>query len=138
MSASNDGQDTDQAKCDPLRRYLIVLNLGEASPQRLIGLVPAYLAALGRLSLVPTEQAFHSATRELCGYFITSRLAPKQIIAALESPARGSIQGGMDMASTPFLNSKDALMVLELGEAFLAGVGFTRAGTWLQRHPKSQ
>lgn len=104
-------------------RYHVIVKLSAADPLRLQKLVPALQAALDRISIAPVEQVFRSATADVFGYFIRSNLRAHQILAAIEAPNGG-----------PFLDGKDAVFVFEVGSQFSAGVGFTRAATWLQRH----
>jgi len=104
-------------------RYLIVLTLGDAAPTRLQSLVPALQEILKSLSKTPSEQAFHSAARDVFGYFLVSALSAHQIKTRIEPPDR----------QQPFLSSSDAVLIVELGEHFDAS-GRSRAWTWLQRH----
>jgi len=85
------------------------------------------------MSTEPIEQAFRSVTADMFGYFIRTKLVARQIAAAIESPGK---QAWIYDKTTvpPFLNNQDAILVVEIGEDFLAGRGFTRAGTWLQHH----
>ncbi len=109
---------------DATRQYLVILHLGDASPSRLRGVVPAFKAALERLGIDAPEQAFRSSTGELFGYFMQSKLLPRQIASAIRSPARDVITGAaMTASQVPFLDNRDGLMVLELGDEFVAGGG---------------
>lgn len=105
-------------------RYLVLFKLGRSEAAYLAQVLPPLQAALQRLATGPVELAVRSTDAETFAYFVRSRLNPHQIRAALEAP-RGA---------DPFLDNSDALMILELGTAFDAGIGFTRALTWLQRH----
>lgn len=111
------------------KRYLVVAKLGSSNPERLIELVPAFQKALSKLSSVTIEQAIRSATADVFGYFIKSRLKAAQIVAAIESPGTSYVK-----IEEPFLSREDALFVMEVGSDFHASSGFTRAATWLQRH----
>ena len=105
------------------RRYHVIIKLQAADPQRLVQIVPRLQAALERASVSNIEQVFRSATADIFGYFIQSKLSAQQVLVAIETPA-----------GEPFLDGKDAVFVFVVGEQFMAGKGFTRAGTWLQRH----
>lgn len=117
------------------RRYLVLLQLGNASPDRLKTVVPGLKSVLERLSTEPIEQAFRSATADIFGYFIRSKRNATQISATIESPAKDPwfMKEGEPMIG-PFLDSGDAILVIEGGSDFCAGRGFTRVGTWLQHH----
>jgi hypothetical protein len=104
-------------------RYLIVLTLADAAPTRLQSLVPALQNSLKDVSRTQAELAFHSAARDVFGYFVVSTLSAQQIKAMIESPD----------SRQPFLNNSDAVLITELGEHFAAS-GRSRAWTWLQRH----
>ena len=107
------------------RRMLVLLKLGDSTPQRLTKIVPTIMEVLQRSSLDRVEQAFRSTTADLLGYLILSRLAPHKIRGALESPPK---------PEWPILNNKDSILVLEVGERFSGNAEFTRATTWLQHH----
>jgi hypothetical protein len=112
-------------------RYIVVLQLKDASPSRLRNLVPGLLSIFTRLSDGhPAEQVFRSATGDIFGYVISSKLNAPQIRAAIESPGRSDFGAQEDVV----LEGGDATFVLEIGKDFAAGPGFTRVGTWLQRH----
>ena len=118
------------------KRYLVILNLKSTEPARLQTLVPSLKAVLSNVSTEPIEQVFRSVTADVFGFFIRSRLVPRQIVAAIQSPGKALWQKDNDRIPDigPFLQSGDGLMVVEIGEDFQAEAGFTRAGTWLQHH----
>ena len=118
------------------KRFLIVVSLGSTEPSRLVDLVPSLQKVLQSLSTETPEQAFRSATADIFGYFIRSRLTARQITSAIESPGRVSVQLEEAYAQDihPFLDNKDGVLAIEIGKDFSAGVGFTRVGTWLQHH----
>ena len=118
------------------RRYLVILSLKTTEPARLQALVPSLKEVLSSVSREPIEQVFRSVTADVFGFFIRSRLAAGQIVAAIESPGKAWWQkdNGRIPDVEPFLQTGDALMVVEIGEDFVAGFGFTRAGNWLQHH----
>lgn len=111
------------------RHLLVVFHLAACTPERLRDVVPRIQAALTKLSEEPIEQAFRSSNADLFGYAIKSKLAAKAIQAALESPG-----GKYRSDAYPPLDGADNLLVLEIGADYSAGKGFTRLGTWLQRH----
>jgi hypothetical protein len=114
-----------------MARYLVVIHLKDASPTRLRKVVPELLRVLGRLSDGhAAEQVFRAATGDLFGYIISSKLNAAQIHARIESPGDRHRAKAEDVV----LEGGDAF-VLEVGKDFAAGHGFTRVGTWLQRHP---
>jgi hypothetical protein len=113
------------------KQFLVVLQLGKADVQRLQSLVPKLKKHLESLSNEPIEQVFRSVSADIFGYAIRSKLAAGQIAASIETPERDSSR---ELTKPPFLDSRDHVLVLELGEDFQAGPGFTRFGTWLQRH----
>lgn len=110
------------------RRFLVIVRVANPSPANLAVLVPELQAALGRMSSAPIEQAFRSVGADIFGYFMLSKLNAHQILARIESP------GTLFKHGTPILPGGDAVFVLEVGADFSSGEGFTRAGTWLQRH----
>ncbi len=115
------------------RRYLVIISLSDTAPQRLRSLAPHLQDILARLSTEAIEIAFRSVTADMFGFFVRSTLAADQIIARLESPGREGFYED-DSVEEPGLTGADSLFVIEIGEDFKAGRGFTRAGTWLQRH----
>lgn len=114
---------------DVSSRYLIIVSVGTPTPDHLQKMVPALQRELSRISLSEPVQAFRSAPADYFGYLIESRMAPQQIRATLETPGRPGHE------PNPFLGGSDGVFVLEIGPNVSAGEGFTRALTWLQRHP---
>jgi hypothetical protein len=113
-------------------RYLVVIQLKNASPARLRNVIPELLKVLTKMSGGhPAEQVFRSATGDLFGYLVSSKLNAAQIHAGIESPG----DRYMAKAEDVILEGGDATLVVEVGKDFTAGHGFTRVGTWLQRHP---
>ena len=110
-------------------RYLVVLQLGNAQPERLAEVVQGTQSVLEQISTEPVELAFRSATADIFGYLLRTKFHAGQINGRLESPSKYAFRG-----QQPFLDNKDAVLVVEVGEDFRAGVGFTRVGTWLQHH----
>lgn len=119
---------------DEAYRYLVILHLNDSSVDRLRTLIPSLQKVLERISIAPTEQLFRSVTADVFGYLITSRLEPGQISAAIESPNRKHRDLNEPGAIDPFMTNSDGIAVIEIGDKFTAGYGFTRAGTWLQHH----
>ena len=80
--------------------------------------------------------AFRSVQADYFGYVIRTNFKARQINSAIESPGMGIVSDGetYDFDVEPFLDNKDGVLVLEIGDDFIAGVGFTRIGTWLQHH----
>jgi hypothetical protein len=104
-------------------RYLIVVTLGDAAPNRLQSLVAALQDILKGISRASSELAFRSAARDVFGYYVVSTLSAHQIRTKIESPDRHE----------PFLSNSDAVLIVELGKHFDA-FGRSRAWTWLQHH----
>lgn len=111
-------------------RYLVIVQLGQATVSHVSNLVPSLQAELGAMSKEPVELAFRSATADLFGFFVDTDLAPQQIRARIESP------GGVSSLTSkmPILEGNDALLIIQLGAEADSTKGFTRALTWLQRH----
>lgn len=116
------------------RRYLVLLQLGDAAPARLKTLVPSLTTALQKISGGNFEQVFRSVTADAFGYFVQTHLNAGQLYAALESPTKGDwiYEDRIDVA--PFLSNTDALFVMEVGDDYRAGQRFSRPQTWLQHH----
>ncbi|SEG61170.1 hypothetical protein [Bosea lathyri] len=114
---------------DKLKRFLVLVRVYDTTRDNLAKVVPPLQAQLAQLGQGSPEQVFRSLGGDTFGYFISSKLASGQILAALESPGKGGYAG-----TEPFLGGKDALFVMEIGSDFQASQGFTRAGTWLQRN----
>lgn len=110
------------------RRYLVLVQMGESSPQRLQMVVPRLQETLQRISTAGTEQLFRSITADYFGYLIRSKMNAHQIAAAIESPSPT-----IGRIVEPILDGKDRLSVHELGQDH-ASRWTTRALTWLQRH----
>ena len=118
----------ERSLSDPVR-YLVLVKLHDSSPAKLVKLVPRLQEQLSRLSKATPEQVFRSATADVFGYFISSTLKARQIVAAIESPGSSYLSD-----VEPILDGKDGLFVLELADDFTATTGFTRSGTWLQHN----
>lgn len=120
---------------DDTRRYLVVLRLGDTAAERLTILVPSLKAVLESLAVGPIEQAFRSVSADVFGYFVRSKLNSAQIHAAIQSPGPESWERHSRKPDIgPFLDNKDALLIVELGEDWLVGIGFTKVGPWLRHH----
>lgn len=115
-----------------LKRFLVIIQLGNTHIDRLKSLIPTLQDALARLSTKAPEQAFRSVGADQFGYIIKTDRVPRQIKAALESP--GQRLPGKLLGPMPFLSNDDSILILELGPDFFASVGFTRVGTWLQHN----
>ncbi len=115
------------------RRYLVIVELSDTAIERLQILVPRLQNILARLSTEPPQQAFRSVSADMFGYFIRSTLVAGQISARIESPGKQGPRHGPPIEQ-PVLLGKDSLFIIEIGEDFSAGRGFTRAGAWLQHH----
>ena len=114
-------------------RFLVIVKLGNADKARLRTLVPKLQTVLKRVSTEPYEQLFRSVKADTFGYLIRAKITAREILAVIESPHRGSIMTA-EQITAPFLDNDDATVVIEIGEDFMAGQGFTRAGAWLQHH----
>lgn len=115
-------------------QYLAIFRLADHSHERLGKVVPRIQDALERMSNGSVEIALRSVNGDIFGYFLRFRLNSKQIKVNIESPAKSTARYSFNQNDIPMLSGNDSVMVLSLGEDFVAGKGFTRAGTWLQRH----
>ena len=104
-------------------RFLVIISLGSTEPSRIAGLVPPLQTVLRSVSTETPEQAFRSVVADFFGYFIRSRLVARQIEAAIRSPGKESWQRDDDRIPDvgPFLDNNDGILVVEIGEDFLAG-----------------
>lgn len=109
-------------------KYLVVVQLREATPARVSKVVPLLQTELARLSETTPELAFRSVMADFFGFFVKTKLGPAQIASAIKSP------GPKISASKTILDGSDSVFTLEIGQKFSATDGFTRALTWLQRH----
>ena len=114
-------------------RYLAIFSLNPATPKRLAADLPNLKSALEKLSVAPIELAFRSLGGEYFAYGIRAKMHPGAVQKALESPA-GDYWKARDLRVEPFLTNQDGVLVLELGDSFGAGNGFSRFATWIQRH----
>lgn len=105
-----------------MKKFLVTIQLADASPQNLAIVAPRINKELGRLSRAPIELAFRSKSGDLFGYVVASERVAGQILAAVTSPV-----------PLPILSGDDKAMVVELGNEGAFGPGFTRLGTWCQR-----
>jgi hypothetical protein len=104
-------------------RFLVIVMLGNTSVERLRTFVPALQRVLNATSTeAPTQEAFRSATADVFGYFIRSKLNASQVRARIDSPD-----------PPPFLDNNDRILVLEIGDSFSA-FGNSNAWRWLQHH----
>ena len=111
-----------------MKKYQITIQVKDASPQNLAMVAPLVGKTLSGLSRSAPELCFRSKLGDLFGYVITSEKNAGQIRAAIEAPGpRFKIGDG------PILSGDDKLMVVELGNDFSCGVGYTRFGVWFQR-----
>ncbi len=85
---------------------------------------------LERISKTPPELAFRSVNRDLFGFCITTEKRAAEVRSIIEAPNRTYYE----IDTFPPLNGEDTIIIVEIGEQFSAGKGFTRLGTWLQRH----
>jgi hypothetical protein len=109
-------------------RYLVVIQLKEATKARVSKVVQLVKTELTRLSETAPELAFTSAMADCFGFFVKTNLGPAKITSAIKSP------GPTISASTTILDGRDSIFALEIGQKFHTIDGFTRALTWLQRH----
>jgi hypothetical protein len=101
------------------KRCIAIIQLrADSTIQRLAADVPKITDFVGRFSKGEHELAFRSNDGHLFGYFL--KTATPQFLQPEFDKCEGTQNG-------------DSLIVFEAGE-LLAGVGFTRAWTWLQRH----
>lgn len=73
-------------------RYLAIVLVTPATPERLVTLVPALVKILEEISVEPILQVFRSATADHFGYFLRSKLAAREIRALIESPDKDYFQ----------------------------------------------
>ena len=119
------------------KTLLVVVQLGNTAVERLQRVAPALIAALDKLSVMKPEPAFHSAPRDIVAYVIRTKLSARRILTFLETPMTAKEQYE-DIIIAPFLSNDDGILVLELGQEFIAGRGFTRLGGWLQHHNRQK
>jgi hypothetical protein len=101
------------------KRYLAIIQLKKDSTiQRVADDVPEIVEFIKRFSKGEQEQAFRSNDGLLFGYFLKTN-APEFMRPEFEK-CEGTQNG-------------DSLLVFEAGQ-LMAGIGFTRAWTWLQHH----
>ncbi len=117
---------------DEPRQYLVIVQLGSTEPDRLAEVVPWIKSTLERLSEAPLEIAFRAVSADIFGHLVRSKLAAKQIEAAILRPNTVSRVGGLELPGG--LDNKDHVFVLELGDDCAGSQGFSRALTWTQRH----
>jgi hypothetical protein len=115
------------------KKFLILLSVSPATPDRLSVLVPALKGFLERISTEPVEQLFRAVGADHFGYFIRSRLVAPQILAALEAPQKHPWERGFQPIE-PFLTNQDSAAVIEIGTDVATHSAFSRARTWLERH----
>jgi hypothetical protein len=103
-----------------VKRFCIVVQLRpDTDLKRLSEDFPKILGLFNRLSDGKVEQIFRSSDGTLFGYFLkTATLL--QFIRAEFDKLDSTVNG-------------DAFLIYEVGEQF-AGLGFSRAWTWLQHH----
>ena len=117
------------------KRYLVLVQLGDTNPQRLKTVVPDLLTILNYVSTDKAEQLFRAVQADVFGYLIKSTLRPTRIVKEIESPGKDPMDSKSKRPDIwPFLNNKDAIVVVEVGVDFSSTSGFSRAATWLQRH----
>jgi|SRR5258708_32418932 hypothetical protein len=101
------------------RRCLAVVQLkADSDLRRIQNDVPKIVDFLRRFSKGEHEQAFRSSDGLLFGFFL--KTAAPQFLQAEFEKCEGTITG-------------DSFLAFEAG-AFVGGIGFGRAWTWLQRH----
>jgi hypothetical protein len=115
-----------------LRRYLIILQLGQTSPERLQQLAPRLQKVLSKYSSQPVEPAFRCITADTFGYLIRSSADARIICSGIKSPDPGS-PGGVQR----FLKDSDQLLIVEIGEDSVVGNGFGAVEAWLKQ-PKDR
>jgi hypothetical protein len=116
------------------KRFLVIFSIAKATPARLGEIMPRLKPALDQLSADPVELAFRSTSGESFGYVLRTRRAARQISMELESPGGNAYSSELRAKHMPFLTGSDGILVIELGPDFHTTSGFTRVGTWLQRH----
>lgn len=102
-------------------RYLLMVQLNQSSDmERVRRDVPGFVSAVKRVSSGSSEIAYRSSDGLTFGIMFQADEDPQK----LQSWFRGE---------SYFLNG-DGMVVVELGD-LRAGLGSSRAWTWLQRHP---
>lgn len=120
------------ATSEQSRQFLVVVQLGNTSPERLQEVVPEVRLVLERLSSEPLEMAFRAVSADIFGFLVRATKVARQIEAALLRPSGIPRGGGFEPPSG--LDNKDHVFVLELGPDCASSQGFSRALTWMQRH----
>jgi hypothetical protein len=101
-------------------RYIGIVQLkADSTRERMVKDIPQIVEFFKAISRGECEQAFRSNDGLLFAYFIKSNLPGAMLQAEFEKCA-GTLNG-------------DSFLAFEAGE-LAAGIGFTRAWTWLQRH----
>ena len=115
------------------KQFLVLLSINPCTPARLLQLVPALKSLLEEVSTQPIEQLFRSMGGDHFGYLIRSKMAARQILAAIETPQKWPVRREVEIRE-PFSTGKDAVIIMELGQEIIAHNAFSRAITWIQRH----
>lgn len=113
---------------NPLRRYLIIFQLGKSNRERLRTLAPHLQNVLRSLTNQSAEPAFRSITADIFGYMIESSVDARTISNRIESPDSGSPSG-----VGPPLESDDHVLIVEVGEDSRVGKGFRTVAAWLEQ-----
>ena len=102
-------------------RYCAVVQLDRSSTlQRISAIAPAIVKMIERWSKGEMEQLSRSNDGQTFGYLFRS------------TKPLGMMQA--EFAATAATHNKDAIIIFAAGKDVVASEGFTRAGTWLQRH----
>ena len=108
------------AEVEEKKRYLAIIQLkSDSDMPRIAKAVPAISGLLDSVSGGEREQAFRSNDGLLFGVFIKTA-KPSAVIRSSFEKLHETING-------------DTFLLIETGEDF-AGIGFSRAWTWLQHH----
>lgn len=105
-----------------MRACLIIKLRQDSTHARVVQDAPILLKAM-KDNITSEELVFQSGGGVVSGFFIETT-TPLSVIKSRISGTTGFMTG-------------DSIIIFEVGDSF-TGTGFSRAWTWLQRHPPSQ
>lgn len=114
-------------------RFLIIFSIVPATRERLAEIMPRIKEVLGQLSDA-NELVFRSPAGDSFGYVLRSGGAARDIVSTFQGPGRQRVTTDLGRSDMPFLTNADGILVVQIATDFYATQGFTRVGTWLQRH----
>ena len=109
-----------------MKKYIVIIRLGEAVPskERVMEAVPKIKAEIEGISKKDCQLAFTTPDGSTFGFLLKTSI-PAGVIHA-------RLCGDTTKDRRPsILRNEDSILVVEVGDD-LAGMGFSRAWTWLQ------